>query len=41
MAAIQRLQVIQVEIIKEWVNTSSSKSVKLNKVVKPIKTTRP
>ena len=37
MAAIQRLQVIQIEIIKEWVNTSSSKSAKLNKVIKPIK----
>ena len=41
MAAIQRLQVIQIEIIKEWVNTSSSKSVKLNKVVKPIKAAKP
>ena len=37
MAAIQRLQVIQIEIIKQWANTGSSKPLKVNKVVKSVK----
>jgi hypothetical protein len=38
MAAVQRLQVIQIDIIKEWVNTGTLKSAKSVKSVKPVTT---